>query len=149
MRVVNRLLRAGDARGQSVVEFALCLPILLLILTGIFAFGVAINNYLTLTNAVNVGGQVLAISRGSADPCATATAAVYGAAPVLDQAGFSFTIVLNGNSYAGASCTTGAGNLAQGTTAQITATYPCNLAVYGVSYAPGCTLRAQISELVQ
>ena len=36
-----------------------------------------------------------------------------------------------------------------GAPAQVTATYPCNLSVYGISYAPGCTLTAQITEVVQ
>jgi len=142
--------RAGNKRGQSAVELALCLPVLLVIMTGIFTFGVALNNYLMLTNAVSVGGRLLAVSRGqTADPCATAAASVYAAAPLLHQASFSFTILLNGNSYSGATCTAGAASLVPGATAQVTATYPCNLAVYGATYAPGCSLSATIAEVVQ
>jgi len=153
---VRAHLRASNERGQSVVELALCLPILLLIMMGIFTFGIAINNYMMLNYAVSVGGRLLAVSRGqTTNPCADTAAAVYGAAPILVPANLSFTIVLNGNTYTGTSCqsastTTGAaGNLAMGTTAQVTATYPCNLTVLGVNYAPGCTLTARISEMVQ
>jgi Flp pilus assembly protein TadG len=138
------------------VEFVLSLPIMLLILTGIFTFGIAMNNYLTLTNAVCVGAELLSVSRGqTTDPCALTAGAIYNAAPLLGQSGFKFTFVLNGSSYSGTSCsssstTTGAaGNLVQGANAQITATYPCSLVVYGVNYIPNCALTAQVTEVVQ
>jgi Flp pilus assembly protein TadG len=149
-------LRFGKVRGGSLIEFALVLPMLLLIVTGICTFGIALNNYLMLTDSVGTGARLLAISRGqTTDPCATTAAAVYNAAPLLVPASFSFSFVLNGTSYSGASCssssvTTGAaGNLVQGQPAQVTVTYPCSLSVYGINYAPNCTLKAQVTELVQ
>ncbi|MGO9338026.1 MAG: TadE family protein, partial [Terracidiphilus sp.] len=44
------LLGIGE-RGSALVEMALALPILLVLITGICAFGVAFNNELTLTSA--------------------------------------------------------------------------------------------------
>jgi hypothetical protein len=127
-----------------------------LVLTGIFTFGIAFNNYVILTEATNVGARALAISRGSTtDPCATTSSATIAAAPLLTTANLSFTIVLNGTSYTGTSCssantsTGAAANLVQGSNALVTVTYPCSLAVYGTNYAPGCSLQAQITELVQ
>jgi Flp pilus assembly protein TadG len=147
---------AAADEGGALVEMAVTLPVLLLIVTGIFTFGLALNNYLELTDAVGISARLLAISRGqTTDPCATTTAAFYKAAPYLKTTSLSFTFVLNGTSYTGASCsssstTTGAaGNLVQGQAAQVTVTYPCNLAVYGKNYAPSCTLTAQTTELVQ
>jgi Flp pilus assembly protein TadG len=149
-------VRACSDEGQSLIEFALCLPLLLLIVTGILSFGITINNYIMLTDATNVGARQLAISRGQGtDPCATVASAIYAAAPVLTPAKFTLTFVLNGTSYSGASCsstssTTGAaGNLQQGTAAKVTAVYPCSLSVYGANFAPGCMLQAQTTELVQ
>jgi Flp pilus assembly protein TadG len=146
----------GGRQGQSLLEFALALPLLLLIVTGILTFGLALNTYLTLTNAVTIGGEQLAISRGqTTDPCNTAARVIYGVSPLLNPSSFRFTFVLNGNSYSGAACpssstTTGAaGNLVMGGPAQVIATYPCNLSVYGVNYAPSCLLTAQITEVVQ
>ena len=151
---IKRILRSED--GQSLVEFALCLPVLLLIVTGIFTFGIAMNNYLMLTDATNVGARQLAISRmQNTDPCATTAAIVSAAAPNLVPANFTFALVLNGNTYTGTSCssasyTTGAaGDMKQGGSAKLTVTYPCTLQVYGMSYVPGCTLKAQTTELVQ
>jgi Flp pilus assembly protein TadG len=149
-------LRTRNERGQALLETALILPVLLLMITGIFTFGIAINNYLMLTNSVSIGGRELSVSRGqTTDPCALASAKIYGAAPLLTPSKFSFTFVFNGTSYPGASCsssstTTGAaGNLLMGTTAQVTASYPCDLSVYGLNLAPSCALKAQIAEVVQ
>jgi Flp pilus assembly protein TadG len=153
---IRRHLKAGGEQGSSLIEFAVCLPVLMLILTGTFAFGIALNNYLMLTNATCIGAQQLSISRGqTTDPCATAVSAVTAASPLLKSAGLTYAFVLNGASYSGTSCsssstTTGAAaNLVQGAAAQLTVTYPCNLAVYGSNLVPNCTLKAQLSELIQ
>ena len=148
--------RISNDKGQSLVEFALCLPILLLVVTGICTFGIFLNNYMMLTNAVSIGARTLAVNRGmTSDPCATTAAAVYAAAPTLTKSSFTFAFVLNGVAYTGTTCsssspTTGAaGNLVQNTPAQVTITYPCSLAVYGANYVPNCVLKSQITELVQ
>jgi Flp pilus assembly protein TadG len=145
-----------EEKGQSLVEFAVCLPPMFLLITGIFVFGMFVANYVTLTNAVSVAAMQLAISRSQTlDPCATASAAVYAAAPSLNQSQLTFTFSLNGNQYSGTTCsstsyTTGApGNLVQGKTAQITVTYPCSLHVYNQNNFSGCTLTARTAELVQ
>ncbi len=142
--------------GQAMVEMALALPILLLVLTGILTFGLAFNNYILLTEATSIGARTLAISRGATtDPCATASAAVIAAAPLLTPANLSFSFVLNGSSYTGTSCSSGssttgaAANLVQGANVLVTVTYPCSLIVYGANYAPHCSLQAQMTELVQ
>jgi len=43
------------ARGQSLVEFALVLPLLILILLGVFDLGRAFNAYIVITNAAREG----------------------------------------------------------------------------------------------
>ena len=149
------LLHGAD-EASSIIELAVSLPVLLLVVTGILSFGLAINNYITLTDATNVGARQLAISRGqTTDPCALTASAVYAAAPVLKQSNFTFSFVFNGTAYSGASCsslstTTGAaGNLVQGGTALVTVSYPCTLKAYGANFAPTCNLQAQTAELVQ
>jgi Flp pilus assembly protein TadG len=150
----HRWLRRDE--GGALVEFAIVLPIMLLMLTGISTFGIAINNYMVLTEGTGVGARILAISRGQTlDPCNTTVSAVESAAPNLNPANLRFTYVLNGVSYSGTSCsssstsTGAAGNLVQGKNAEVTVTYPCSLAVYGYNYATSCTLQAQTTELVQ
>lgn len=152
----TRPARRSGEEGSSLIEFALCLPPLCLLMTGIFAFGIAIGNYVMLTNATSTAAMDLAISRGNTlDPCALASAAVKAAAPSLNSSSFTFSYSLNGNSFSGTTCsststTTGAaGDLVQGQNVSITVTYPCNLTVYKANNFPSCTLTAKAAELVQ
>jgi Flp pilus assembly protein TadG len=141
---------AGNERGQAVVEFSLVFPLLMIVVTGQIAFGLAIHNYLVLTNAVNTGTQVLAISRGeTTDPCATGSTAIDNGAFGLTTSKLTFNFVINGTSYPGTTtCTAGAANMVQGAAAQVTVSYPCALPIYGMSI-PSCTLTAQTTELIQ
>jgi Flp pilus assembly protein TadG len=148
--------RARDEKGQAIIEFAFVMPVLFSLVFGVIVFGIALNNYLVLTNATNISAQQLSISRGqTTDPCNTAVQAFYSAAPNLTQSSLSFSYALNGTSYSGTSCsssstTTGAaGNLVSGQTAQLTVTYPCNLKFFGFNPASGCTLTAKVSEVIQ
>jgi Flp pilus assembly protein TadG len=55
--------RRAGARGQSLVEFALVLPILLLIFMGILDFGRAVFAYNTLSNAAREGARVAIVDQ--------------------------------------------------------------------------------------
>ncbi len=150
------ILSADESRGGALIEFAFTLPPLLLIVTGIWVFGFAMNNYMLLTNATTVAARQISISRGQTlDPCAVAVAALTSAAPTLTASKLTYAYVFNSVSYSGTSCSsssysTGApSNLVQGQSAQITVTYPCSLAAYGKNFAPTCNLQTQMSELVQ
>lgn len=50
------------------VEFALVIPVLLLIVMGIIQFGILFHNYVTLTDAVRAGARQAAVSRDLPDP---------------------------------------------------------------------------------
>jgi Flp pilus assembly protein TadG len=149
---VRALLRASNEGGQAAVEFVIVLPFLLIILTGVFWFGITLNHYLQLTNAVCIGGELLSVSRGTADPCAAATQAIANAAPFLNSAKLAYTIVLTPQGGTGASYSSSCSSatLATGENAQLTVTYPCTLpfSIYAIG-APSCTLTAQVTELVQ
>ncbi len=132
------------------------LPVLLLVVTGITAFGITFNNYIILTEATAVGARQLTVSRGQTlDPCATFSGAVLAAAPLLKQANLAFSITLNGNTYSGTTCsgtaTNGApSNMILGTNAVVTVTYPYSLNVYGLKIVPpGSLLTAKMTELMQ
>jgi Flp pilus assembly protein TadG len=72
--------------GQGVVEFAFVLPLLLAVVLGICQFGIAFNNYLTLTDATRVGARKAAVSRFLGDNGAAGIAAARSAAAGLDPA---------------------------------------------------------------
>jgi Flp pilus assembly protein TadG len=65
MRVANRLRHRATNRGQSVIEFALVLPILLLVVFGITEFGRALLTVNILNAAAREGARVAAISGDS------------------------------------------------------------------------------------
>jgi len=135
--------------GNALIEFTLVMTILLLVSTGLVSFGFALHNHLILTNAVNTGAQQLALSRGqTSDPCATASTAITSAAPTLSS-NLTLSFVINGTSYSSTtSCPSGASNMVQGASAQVTATYPCVLAVFQEKYA-SCSLQSQVTEVIQ
>ncbi len=143
-------------KGQSLIEFALTAPFLLMLVTGIAAFGIAFNNYLMLTEAVSVGARQLTVSRGqTTDPCKTFSNAVYAAAPLLRQSNLTFTISLAGTAYPGTTCsgsaTAGApSNMVLGTNAIVMVTYPVSVTIWGLKVVPtGSVLTAQLTELMQ
>lgn len=152
----HALLALPEDNGQALIEFAFVAPLFLVVVTGIFMFGIAFNNWEVMTEATNVGARTVAISRGQTlDPCQTAVLAIEAASPNLKPSSLTFSFSFNGVAYSGTSCsssssTTGAaGNLLQGQTAQVNVTYPCNLQLYKTNYAPSCFLHAQTTELVQ
>src|SRR5215472_18044642 len=58
----GRRVRGGD-RGAAAVEFALLLPLLLLLVFGIIDFGRAINAQITLTQAAREGARLAALGQ--------------------------------------------------------------------------------------
>ncbi len=158
-RLKTRVHRSEE--GSALVEFALVVPLMLTLVVGMFTFGIGLNTYLQLTDAVGIGGRAIAISRGSTtDPCATAAQAVYTAMPGLAQGSFTFAFTFgtpgNTASYSGPSCsspstTTGAaGYLTPGANATMSVTYPVNLSVLGMNgTSTGQLLQSNITELVQ
>lgn len=131
-------------------ELAFCMPILMLIVTGIYTFGIMFSNYLAMTQAVGIGGQVLSVDRGqSADPCSDAVTAIQNSAYFLNPShnpAPTYSFVINTTTYPGSSCS--GVSLGENTPGTITVTYPCNLTWYG-SFFPNCTLTAQVTELIQ
>lgn len=56
MRALTKLSR--DTRGQALVEFALVLPLVILLLMAIFEFGSIFHSYLVITNASRDGARI-------------------------------------------------------------------------------------------
>ena len=68
-----RLLNvAGDRSGAAMVEFALLLPVLLLVALGLAQFGLVFYNYETVSGAAAYGVRTLAV--GLPEDVAAATA---------------------------------------------------------------------------
>ncbi len=85
MAVKRHQERPSGESGQTLVEFAVMLPVLCLILFGIIQFGVVFHDYITVTDASRVGARKAAVSRFVGDSGAAAEAAARNAANGLDD----------------------------------------------------------------
>ncbi len=142
-----RDLAVSQDSGSSLVEMAIVTPMMLLLVTGIFMFGIALNNDLVLTNAVNQGAQLVSVSRGTtSDPCATAVTAVENAAPTLTTTSLSFTVTINGTAHTGTSCTSA--TLTAGDYITLNVTYPVTVSPFSWS-SKTYTLSATTTEIIE
>jgi Flp pilus assembly protein TadG len=159
----------GGEQGSTLVEMAFVLPILLIVLTGICSFGIILNQYMVLTNAVNGGARAFALSRTgstsmapSADPCEYAVSTVTSAGGVLKPSNISFTFLYtpsgSGNPNTGGSATTYTATgtstsvcanqaMYTGDVVQVQATYPVVPVMFGWGQKT-LTLTASSTELV-
>jgi Flp pilus assembly protein TadG len=62
-----RRSRLASSRGASLVEMALVMPVLLVMLAGIFDIGFLLNHYAVVTNAAREGARVAAVPGWAAD----------------------------------------------------------------------------------
>ena len=159
---VRRFLRS-DSEGGALVEMAVTLPLIMLIMTGIFSFSMALYQKLQLAEAVAAAGRELAIDRGSHDPCADITSAIDNGAPGLNQTTLNngIVITINGITEPSGSCpgsgTTGSNTdleNAKGLNVQIQVTYPTTLSVVnvwgnGTGGFSSLNLISQVTEVVQ
>ena len=72
-------------RGQSLVEYALILPVLMILLVGIMEFALVALDYATLSNAAREGARAAAVVSTDADARSAAVAAAERAAVTLDD----------------------------------------------------------------
>jgi Flp pilus assembly protein TadG len=150
----------GNERGSALVEMAVTMPVLLLVVLGIVVFGVALSNYISLTNIVGQYAQLVAVSRGqTTNPCLTAITSIgNGGVASLTAASLNLTFTIDGTSYGpftasaatATTCASPSPGLVQGTSAKVTATYPCSLTILGVNYGGSpCNLSATMTEIIQ
>lgn len=159
-------MNAASEEGGSLVEFALVLPLTMALILGMFTFGVALSNYMVLTNAVASGARAFAISpavtittgsgstQSITDPCAYAIQMANLAAPTLKTSNITYTVTYTPASPSGSKSTTYTSgscsgiSTAVGDTVQLQGSYPYTLLLYG--YAPSTlNLQARSAELVQ
>jgi Flp pilus assembly protein TadG len=129
---MTRRPRTHDENGQTMVEFAMVLPILLVVLLGIFQFGVTFKDYVALTDAVRAGARTAAVSRFSATPVADTTARVKSAS---DLSGSKVNVVVTST-------------WVHGDDVVVTAKYPYSINLLGVVVASG-NLTSSTTERVE
>jgi Flp pilus assembly protein TadG len=122
-------------RGQAIVEFALVLPVLLLIVLGVVQFGRLYSNNETIANATRAGARVAAVSRTASDPVGATIQAVKDSAPNLNSSQVDVTV-------------TPAPPWPQGSSVTVTATYPYSIDLLGMVVRSG-TLSSSTKERVE
>lgn len=125
-----------DERGQTMVEFALVVPILCLVLFGVIQFGALYNDYVTLTDASRVGARKAAVSRHEADPAATAAAAARASASGLDPAKLGVNVDVGPSGWE------------HGESVTVETTYPYEIDLLGFVVASG-DLSSETTERVE
>jgi|SRR5438128_11565575 Flp pilus assembly protein TadG len=123
------------------VEFAVVLPILALLLFAILQFGITLNNYVTLTDAVRAGARQAAVSRcipscASPNPSPTVISKVRAAAVNLNQTNFNVNC---GTTSQTSLCVTVTPNPSWtgGADVTVTATYPYKISLLGLVVKSG------------
>lgn len=133
--------------GVAALEFAILVPVLVLLIFGGLQFAYTLNNYEALSSATRAGVRQLALSRGGATPLTDTQNQIYANAPNLTRTSFTITLAVNGTTCASDSaCSTA---LVAGVPATVTTSYPCSLQVGGINFAPSCTLGANSTERVE
>jgi Flp pilus assembly protein TadG len=62
--MLNRIKsKLKETEGASTVEFAILLPVLVVLLTGIIQFGMAYSNYVSITHAAREGARLAAVNQ--------------------------------------------------------------------------------------
>jgi Flp pilus assembly protein TadG len=118
----RRKIDFKSEQGQSLTEFALALPVLALLLFAVIQFGIAFNNYVTLTDATRAGARKAAVGRQSVSPVSDCQAAIRGSAKDLTPG--SLTTSCNSTWQPGADVT-------------VTATYPYKISLLGLVVKTG------------
>ena len=123
----------ANETGQTMAEFAIVLPILVVLLFGIVQFGIVFNNYVTLTDAARAGARAAAVSRQAGNPVGNATAAVRASGSDLNQASLGVTI---------------SSGWSPGSPVTVRATYPYSISLLGWVVTSG-TLTTTSTEAVE
>ena len=122
---MSKNLQFKNERGQALTEFALVLPIIALLLFGVIQFGIAFNNYITLTDAVRAGARKGAVARHlTVNREAAVEQTVIDAATDLDPTDLDVTVGVSPGWEQGADVT-------------VTATYPYSINLLGVPIKNG------------
>ncbi|MEN8375005.1 MAG: TadE/TadG family type IV pilus assembly protein [Gemmatimonadota bacterium] len=117
-----------SAAGQSIAEFALVVPMLLLLVFGVVEFGLIVKSWQVVTDAAREGARVAVIGNGTAADSTDATNVVRGALGRggLDGAGATVELVASG-----VSLPTGWSDVERGDTARMNITYQHDMIMFG------------------
>lgn len=127
MKARHRIDDIGSQRGQAAVEFALLAPVVVVLLLAVIEFGVAFNNYLTVTDAARAAARQAIVARVSGLTVADIQQAARNAASDLTPANLGVTVA----------DPTDPTFIKSGSTLTVTVTYPYSISILGVVVSSG------------
>ena len=140
----NKLLkRHSSEQGQTMVEFALVLPLLALLLFGVVQFATVYNNYIELRDGVRAGARKAAVSREDVNRVSDVQAAVRGSAGDLRAPSGT---TCDPAQYL---CVDVTSSWGPGDDVAVEATYPYSINLFGVVTVASGTLRSRTTERVE
>jgi Flp pilus assembly protein TadG len=137
VKAPQRKFQRNRESGQTMVEFALILPTLAILLFGVIQFGIAFNNYLTVTDAVRAGARAGAVARHlpADERESSVTAKVMASAENLDTSQLAVSVSVSPGWETGADVT-------------VSASYPFDIDLLGMVVASG-DLESSTTERVE
>jgi Flp pilus assembly protein TadG len=128
----------GGTSGQTMVEFALVLPLLVLLTISGVEFGLVVKDWINVTNSARVAGRAAAAARFSDGPtCSGVRAAVNTA---MTSEGFS---------PSDASISSSDPNCAPGSRVTVTVSRPWNVSVPFLPFSPSGTITSDVTEKIE
>jgi Flp pilus assembly protein TadG len=121
--IVRLFRRTRPEGGQTMVEFALALPILALFLIAIVELGLALNAYVEVTHAARVGARKASVSREDGSGAAIAVAAAKESTSNLDKSELDVAVTPQ--------------PWAKGTPIEVRVTYPVSIDILGFVVTSG------------
>ena len=109
-------------RGAEAVEFAVIVPVLLLFLTGLITFGIALNAQITISQAARTGARYLAI-------CDTNTDCINGTGTYAGKGYKELTVNAGWGVHIDPTRITDVADCTSGSTATVSVTYVVDLGI--------------------
>jgi len=133
--------RLSGVRGQSMVEFALILPLVMFVLFGCLQLGLAFFSYEQVASAANAGARAAAVHR-AANPTGAAQAAAKSISPTLGLTDAQIVVA-----YVSTASPAGASWSYPGT-AKVTVSHPLTVSIFGL-FGQVMTLQATATKRVE
>ncbi|MGO9178054.1 MAG: TadE/TadG family type IV pilus assembly protein [Candidatus Limnocylindrales bacterium] len=145
--LVRRLDRAGRgrSRGQALVEFALVLPVFLLLLGGMIDFGFGFYSYMTVINGARAGARAATLN--ATDTSSAIEAAVNAEVVALNSSLVTTSIQCEASgSTTWAAC--GTSNDASGNTIEVTVSYTYHN-IWPLPFAPTIPMSSTVQMRIE
>lgn len=136
-----RLRGRRTSQGQSLVEFALVLPVFVLLLAGMIDFGLGLYSYMSLQSAAREGAR-LGVTDCTRDDCATTVSSRVTAS----SAGLAPTVTVTCTSAAGA--TIACSSTVPGDSVTVTASYTYRM-VWPLTFGTSIPMASSVRMMLE